>query len=83
MNAQVQGDKVLVYVNAWRFDGGAGFDWYYNEADAKRAHAEEQANASAFSSANWQAYFFGAFVSSYDTATDEIDADFDALCDAA
>lgn len=45
-----------VYVVAWEFDYGGGFDWYEEEAHAKEAFEEEKKNEHEFRSDRWKAF---------------------------
>ena len=71
-----------VFVVAWHYDGGAGFDWYYTAKDADEAFEEEKENVLTFSADKWEAYRFD-FLSECvapDTVTREIDSNLDDLC---
>jgi hypothetical protein len=48
-----------VYVVAWSYDGGGGFDWYTNLEYAQKAFKEELLNESSpeLSEENWTATF--------------------------
>lgn len=76
-----------VYVVAWSFDTGGGFDWYYTAASADRAFEEEKQNADSpeLAREGWTAYRFTVEVTgnSPEEITDEIDAELLGLCDAA
>ena len=69
-----------VYVNAWQYNTGAGFDWYKEPKDAEHAFELEKINADDLADENWTAYMFCKDVVSYETATEEIDARLDELC---
>ncbi len=72
-----------VYVVAWHYDGGGGFDWYRHKEVADNKFEEEKAVCHELAHENWTAYRFDADVSSYSNATDEIDAELDYYCDEA
>ena len=63
-----------VYVVAWEYDGGGGFDWYHSESAQKEAFEREKENVREFSCAGWKAIKFSHKVRSYKTATAEIDS---------
>lgn len=76
--------KKTVYVIAWQYNTGAGFDWYYKEADADKAWQEEKANIIELTDENWTAFRFVHKTTKNKSAiTDEIDAQLDNLCEAA
>jgi hypothetical protein len=76
-----------VYVVAWRFNTGGGFDWYVYKADADAAWREERLNAESFASEGWKAYRFEyqtrLDVIYEDEITDEIGEQLDSLCDTS
>jgi len=72
-----------VYVVAWQYNTGGGFDWYRHAHDADYAYGQEKQNVELFKDSNWTAYRFTEVVSSLDAATDEITAQLDELCKAA
>lgn len=46
-----------VYVVAWEYWGGGGFDWYYDRAAAEEAYEAEKANCEAADADGWTRYF--------------------------
>lgn len=73
---------MIVYVVAWHYNGGAGFNWYRNESAADAAFEREKENAREFALDDWRAYRFD-FKTDFATAdviTDLIDRDIDELC---
>jgi len=74
-----------VYVVAWQYNTGAGFDWYHTPEAADKAFAEEKFNVKARADGNWTAYRFDYNTTATDSlaVTDEIDAELDALCQSA
>jgi len=78
--------NVTVYVNAWQYNGGAGFDWYRLPGDADKAFEEEKDNCDEYKDEGWSAYRFDVVVSSKasdEEITQTIDAQLDELCVAA
>jgi len=71
-----------VYVVAWAYDTGGGFDWYHNTIDADSAYEKEKNNVSdsKLAKENWSAFRFDIDVTSAETATDEIDSDLITYC---
>jgi hypothetical protein len=51
-----------VFAVGWEFDGGGGFDWYYQKSAQKIALKTEQENVKAFKNENWIAFTFSADV---------------------
>lgn len=49
---------MIVYVVAWRYEGGGGFDWYYEPRDAEKAWVAELKNVEQFRDSGWTAYKF-------------------------
>lgn len=47
-----------VWVVAWEYDGGGGFDWYYTQEAAKKARRAEQRNEREFRNERWKAILF-------------------------
>ncbi len=47
-----------VYVVAWEYDGGGGFDWYRAKTDTDVAFVEEQKNADELVDEHWTAVQF-------------------------
>ena len=72
-----------VYVVAWHYETGGGFDWYYNKKVADDKFEEEKAICHNNKNLDWKAYRFDAVVSSYETATEEIDEHLDYYCENA
>lgn len=75
-----------VYVVAWDFEGGGGFDWYFNAADQAEAYTTEKYNCAQFADSGWTAYQFNVEVPaelSNDEITNFIDDDLLYLCDTA
>lgn len=74
-----------VFVVAWQYHTGAGFDWYRTEEAASGAFTEEQINVQQFANENWTAYFFpfDTPFSSTRAITHAIDGQFDSLCSQA
>lgn len=70
-----------VFVVAWHYDGGAGFDWYVNAEAADKAFEEEKKNADEFKADEWEAYRFDFDAGDplFDSITSEIDANIDNL----
>jgi len=62
-------ERVTIYVNAWQYNSGAGFDWYRRPGDADTAFEEEKNNCIELKAEGWSAYRFNFVVSS--KATDE------------
>jgi hypothetical protein len=62
-----------VYVVSWEYDGGGGFDWFYDKAIAKHALEQEKKEPS------WDAVYFWEHETSLlpdaDAVTKEIDRD--------
>lgn len=54
-----------IYIVAWEYATGGGFDWYFTEEAAKKAFKTEKANSKQFKDSNWIAYYC-----TYDTPTD-------------
>ena len=72
-----------VYVVAWHYDGGAGFDWYAEKDAADMAFQKELENVAAFADSEWTAYQFEhvcEYGISNEAVTAEIDGDLDGLC---
>lgn len=65
----------IIYVVAWEYKGGGGFDWYRIEEEAKKAFHVERENESQFSDEHWKAYFFLVETNAQDdqSITDEIE----------
>lgn len=77
---------VTVYVVGWEYGspgGGGGFDWYYEKDKAQSGFEQEKKNADDFKEDGWVAVFYEVQVTSYETATEEIEARQDELFDAA
>lgn len=88
--------KFQVYVVAWQYDGGAGFDWYWQASRAAQAFREELENVEKHRDEGWSAYRFNFDTDTNPHAdateiteeirkdrqeiTDEIDALLDDLC---
>ena len=78
-----------VYVVAWQYNTGAGFDWYRTPEAADKAYAEEQVNVRTPSLAaeNWTAYRFDVVLPSDvrwgKPVTEYIDGQLDTLCQSA
>jgi hypothetical protein len=77
---------VTVYVNAWQYNTGAGFDWYRRPGDADKAFEQEKDNCDEFRDEGWSAYRFDVVVDSKMTdeeITHYIDDQIDDLCVSA
>ena len=75
-----------VYVVAWSFENGGGFDWYFTADAASKAYAEEKENATGFKESSWVAYRFDFEVSpksTNDEITNQIDQQLVELCESA
>lgn len=73
-----------VYVVAWQYNTGAGFDWYRSAADADAAFEKEKVNADELADESWCAYRFDFKAATHlsdERITDLIDGDLDWLCD--
>lgn len=74
---------ITVYVNAWQYNTGAGFDWYRRPGDADKAFEEEKGNCEELAEEGWSAYRFDVAVPSVlsdEEITALIDEDLDGLC---
>jgi len=71
-----------VYVVAWHYEGGAGFDWYLTPEAADKMFEEEKVNCREFKADDWEAYRFDFDAGDplFPSITDEIDRDLDELC---
>lgn len=72
-----------VYVVAWHYTGGAGFDWYGEESDAKEAYDNEKINCTEMKDCLWTAYMFPVQVGRKlvnEEITRLIDGQLDELC---
>jgi hypothetical protein len=74
-----------VYVTAWEYESGGGFDWYHTADAADKAYEEEKKVADKNKESDWTAFRFD-----YDTEsevpeeiTNEISLAQDKLCEAA
>lgn len=76
---------MLVFVVAWHYNGGAGFDWYYTADAANKAFEEEKVNAVTFADNDWTAYRFdfNSLSSESEAITEEIDSQLDELSENA
>ena len=74
---------IKVFVVAWMFTGGGGFDWYKKPKAADKAFEHEDQSVKDLSDQHWTAFRFDVEVTSFETATDEIEAVLDDLCEAA
>lgn len=77
---------ITVYVVAWQYNTGAGFDWYRRPGDADTAYKEEEDNADELAEEGWSAYRFDVAVSaklSDEQITEFIDGQLDELCQKA
>lgn len=72
-----------VYVVAWASDSGQGFEWYYSPAIADEMYEAERVNCRQLKDEGWTAYRFDAVVTSYETASDEIQDHLDYYCGQA
>jgi sugar phosphate isomerase/epimerase len=73
-----------VYVVAWEYGGGGGFDWYPDPDAASQAWKEEQKNCIAFAKENWEAVTFEYETQNVGEAiTTEIDHQLPELFDKA
>ncbi len=72
-----------VFVVAWEYDTGGGFDWYYNAyaADVEFEVEKRNCHDPILAKENWTAFRFDVEVESFETTTDEIDAKLCELCD--
>jgi hypothetical protein len=52
--------KITVWVVAWQYDGGAGFNFYWDKDDAEAAWVDEVKNTEdpQLKAEGWSAYFF-------------------------
>jgi hypothetical protein len=80
-----RGEEKVVHVVAWKYDGGAGFDWFHDAESADRAFEEEKKNTEQFEGASFTAYRFDVTVHTLipHEITTEIEDDLVALCEQA
>jgi len=74
--------QITVYVVAWQYNTGVGFDWYRRPGDADAAYEEEKGNADEMADEGWSAYRFDYVVSSKmsdEQITQLIDSELDDL----
>ena len=72
-----------VYVVAWHYTGGAGFDWYAKREDADEAFKTERANCEELRDCLWTAYQFEMEVDASlmgEEVTSLIDSELDERC---
>jgi hypothetical protein len=72
-----------VYVVAWQYTGGAGFDWYASKEDAVEAFRTEQTNCKELRDELWTAYTFEMEVDASlmrEEVTALIDGEIDERC---
>jgi hypothetical protein len=75
---------MIVHVVAWEYEGGGGFDWYYEEEKADEAFEKEQFNVKELVGSNWTAFRFNVDVgdlTDQDQITALIDGQLIELCD--
>ncbi len=72
-----------VYVVAWEYDGGGGFNCFLEKAHADIAFHHEKHNAEKFIKENWTAYRFSTKVRSLESAFQKIDEQLPALLTTA
>ena len=46
-----------IYIVAWEYIGGGGFDWYWEKKIAKKMYQEEKRNEKEFKRTKWTAYY--------------------------
>lgn len=80
-----------VFVTAWHYQGGGGFEWFWTPEAADKAFADEQTNVEELRADSWTAYRFdyespvhttreSATTEQRDAITREIDEQLDELC---
>ena len=74
-----------VYVVAWEYIGGGGFDWYYTKESALTEFNAEKEICKEFKEDEWTAAYFEyqSSANEVDDITDEIDANLCFLFDDA
>lgn len=72
----------MVYVVAWHYEGGSGFDWYFAAEQADVAYAKEVEKTQQLKEEGWSAYRFDfqTDTTQAQAITAAIDADLDELC---
>ena len=49
--------KRTVYIVAWEYHWGGGFNWYADKTIAKKMYIEEKINEKIYKKDHWQVYF--------------------------
>lgn len=72
-----------VYINAWEYNYGGGFNWFPKRKHAELDFKKEQENCKEFSKDNWKAFFLEYNTSNNepDEITNEIDLILSELID--
>ena len=63
-----------IYIVAWEYNGGGGFDWYLKKKDALEAIKDERKNEIVWKKDKWTAFYFEVdLLSIRDDITDMLD----------
>lgn len=65
-----------IYVVAWEYDGGGGFDWFRRRAHQRDAWAKQKVNRNVFKELKWRArkFQFKTMRGTFDAINQEIEA---------